>query len=82
MNTQPQITSKSWPKHKLREVVAQSDRYKAHAERLAEAAKLGLERLEWQIAYLNERGKYVAKFMIDAEEKIREALAAWEGAQK
>jgi hypothetical protein len=54
------------------------DEARAHAERLAKAAKLGLERLEWQIACLNERGEHVAKHVIDAEEEIREALAAWE----
>jgi hypothetical protein len=55
------------------------EQLQAHADKLAEALKVGIERLEWHIAMRNERGQYVPKFEIDAEEQMREALAAYEG---
>jgi hypothetical protein len=58
---------------KLQREVAEYDKLKAHAERLAEALKIAL----WIQDKLEERNSYGQGF--EEWSDIREALAQWEG---
>ena len=65
---------------KLREVVAQRDQYKAHAERLAEALRELFRECAMVHKYWGENCNQAASDA--AVTKACQALAAWEGAQK